>query len=209
MRVQGWDPVLIVSQIICLQSIHYITLSLVIPPLLSSLTSRSLLNYSGGPRTVAHIMDWREMAARPAINKGGVWERVRGAWTGGKKVDQSEGREEQGVSWDYGVDSKRGWIIGVAWIAACAVDIVPLYYLIRRPTHILDFALTLHFLHLLFTTYYAKAFPTSFFYWVVQALGAILMIVFGEQLCVKREMSSELDIAWNPGAEEIELGDPR
>jgi hypothetical protein len=88
-------------------------------------------------------------------------------------------------------------------------SIAPLYYLIRRPTYILDFALTLTFNHILFTTYYAKAFPTSLYFWVVQALGAILMIVLGEQLCVKREMSSELDIAWNPGAEEIELGERR
>ncbi|BEJ14291.1 hypothetical protein CspHIS471_0400580 [Cutaneotrichosporon sp. HIS471] len=124
-------------------------------------------------------------------------------------VSQSEGREEQSVAWDYGVDARRGWIIGATWITACAVDIAPLYYLIRRPTYILDFALTLNFNHLLFTIYYAKSFPTSLYFWVVQALGAILMIVFGEQLCVKREMSSELDIAWNPGAEEIELGDPR
>lgn len=61
-------------------------------------------------------------------------------------------------------------------------SIAPLYYLIRRPIYILDFALTLTFNHLLFTTYYAKAFPTSFYFWVVQALGAILMIVFGEQV---------------------------
>ncbi|TXT12579.1 uncharacterized protein COLE_02989 [Cutaneotrichosporon oleaginosum] len=152
-------------------------------------------------------MDWREMAARPAVRTGGVWERVRGAWTGGKKVAQHASEGEGGVAWDYGVDGRRGWIIGAAWIVASGVDIAPLYFLIRRPTYILDFALTLTFNHILFTTYYAKAFPTSLFFWVVQALGAILMIVFGEQLCVKREMSSELDIAWNPGAEEIELGD--
>lgn len=77
----------------------------------------------------------------------------------------------------------------------------------RRPTHILDFALTLVFNHLILTTYFAKAFPTSFFVWVVLILGAIFTIVVAEQLCVKREMNSELEIGWNPGAEEIELGD--
>jgi len=61
-------------------------------------------------------------------------------------------------------------------------SIIPLYYLIRRPTYILDFSLTLTFLHLLFTTYFAKSFPTSFFYWVVQALGAVLMVAVAEQV---------------------------
>jgi hypothetical protein len=67
-------------------------------------------------------MDWREMAARPAVNTGGVWERVRGAWTGGKKVAQAEESEEQGVAWDYGVDGRRGWLIGLAWIVASGVE---------------------------------------------------------------------------------------
>lgn len=73
------------------------------------------------------------MAARPAVDSGSVWEKVRGAWTGGRKVQQttSEGegdggdgegsRGEQGAAWDYGVDGKRGWIIGAAWLVACAV----------------------------------------------------------------------------------------
>lgn len=61
-------------------------------------------------------------------------------------------------------------------------SILPLYYLVRKPTHILDFALTLNFNHLILTTYYAKSFPTSIYYWVVQALGALLMIVISEQV---------------------------
>lgn len=69
-----------------------------------------------------------------------------------------------------------------ALVAGADGSIAPLYYLIRRPTYILDFALTLTFNHILFTTYYAKAFPTSLYVWVVQALGAMLMIVFGEQV---------------------------
>lgn len=62
------------------------------------------------------------------------------------------------------------------------ISILPLYYLVRRPTHILDFSLTLNFNHLILTTYYAKSFPTSIYYWVVQALGALLMIVVSEQV---------------------------
>lgn len=73
-------------------------------------------------------MDWREMAARPAVPTGSVWEKVRGAWSGGKKVGEGvEGQEQEGeggetVAWDYGVDRRRGWIIGAAWIVASGVE---------------------------------------------------------------------------------------
>lgn len=79
-----------------------------------------------------------------------------------------------------------------------------LYYIVRKPTHILDFALTLNLNHLILTTYYAGAFPLSIFYWLVQIAGAVVMIVGAEQLCVKREMQTDLNTTWN---EEIELGD--
>jgi hypothetical protein len=125
-------------QIICLQAIHYLTLSLLVPPFLTGLATPSLLEYSGGSQTVAHIMDWREMAARPAVDSGGgAWKKIRGAWAGGKKVSvgteegkgEQEGAKGEGtgegegeLAWDYGVDDRRGWIIGVAWIVAAAVE---------------------------------------------------------------------------------------
>lgn len=104
-------------QIISLQACHYMTLSIIVPPLLSAFTSPDLLEYSGGSRAVGHIMDWREMAARPAVPMGSTWERIRGAWAGGKKV----GTHDTGA-WDYGVDDKRGWVLGFAWIIATAVE---------------------------------------------------------------------------------------
>ncbi|AFR97709.1 hypothetical protein C343_05857 [Cryptococcus neoformans C23] len=217
MRVQGWDPLLIICQIISLQTIHYLTLSTLLPPFLTTLTSPDILIYSGGPSTVSHVMDWREMAARPTVNKGtfpGVegWRKLRGAWAGGKwigKVKQKGESEAKGVKeeeekeemWDYGVDKKRGWVIAGTWMLAFAIDILPLYYIIRRPTHILDFALTLIFNHFILTTYYSASFPTSIFYWLVQACGAVLMVVSAEALCVRREMKSALEIGWSPDAE--------
>ncbi|WVR03751.1 hypothetical protein IAU60_000746 [Kwoniella sp. DSM 27419] len=223
MRVQGWDPVMIICQIISLQTIHYLTLSTILPPLLTSFTSPTLLAYAGGSSTVSHIMDWREMAARPTISKDsfpGVegWRKLRGAWAGGKEigsvahpeledggeVDDYRVIDENKVLdeyWEYGVDDKRGWIIGGAWLVTFAVDILPLYFMIRRPTHILDFALTLIFNHFILTTYYSASFPTSFFFWLIQVLGAVLMVVVAEQMCVKREMQSELEVGWQPNVE--------
>lgn len=115
-----------------------------------------------------------------------------------KGVKEEEEKEEM---WDYGVDKKRGWVIAGTWMLAFAIDILPLYYIIRRPTHILDFALTLIFNHFILTTYYSASFPTSIFYWLVQACGAVLMVVSAEALCVRREMKSALEIGWSPDAE--------
>lgn len=83
-------------------------------------------------------MDWREMAARPTVNKGtfpGVegWRKLRGAWAGGKwigKVKQKGESEAKGVKeeeekeemWDYGVDKKRGWVIAGTWMLAFAIE---------------------------------------------------------------------------------------
>ena len=69
-----------------------------------------------------------------------------------------------------------------------------LYKLVRRPRLILDFALTLVFNHLVLTTYYSAAVPTSLFFWLVLLGGAALTIVVAEQLCVKREMSEGLNV---------------
>lgn len=67
-------------------------------------------------------------------------------------------------------------------------SIFSLYHLVRRPTHILDFSLTLVFVHLILTIYYSSSFPTSIFFWLVVALSSVVQIVLAEQLCVRREM---------------------
>lgn len=82
-----------------------------------------------------------------------------------------------------------------------------LYSLIRRPRLILDFTLTLMFNHLVLTTYYSNALPSSWFYWGVMAASSCLMVITAEQLCVKREMSEGLTVASaNPDVDEMEMG---
>lgn len=57
---------------------------------------------------------------------------------------------------------------------------------------VLDFALTLILNHTILTTYYASSFPTSLFFWLIMSIGALLLIVFAEQLCVRRELREGL-----------------
>lgn len=82
---------------------------------------------------------------------------------------------------------------------------------------ILDFSLTLIFIHFILATYYSGSLPLSLFFWFVMAASAVIMIVFAEQLCVKREMHEGLGPAVVPtrnmdeddDVEAIELGDRR
>jgi len=78
-----------------------------------------------------------------------------------------------------------------------------LYHLVRRPRLTLDFTLTLLFNHLVLTTYYSAAIPTSLFFWIVLLGSSFLTLLLAEQMCVKREMNEGLVIATNS----LEAGD--
>jgi len=57
---------------------------------------------------------------------------------------------------------------------------------------VLDFSLTLILNHTILTTYYASSFPTSLFFWFIMSIGTLFLIVFAEQLCVRRELRQGL-----------------
>ncbi|KAF9224136.1 hypothetical protein BS17DRAFT_795655 [Gyrodon lividus] len=204
-RQTSWDPVLLVSQIISMQTLHYLTLSVLIPPLLAVFAEPSSLTYEGGAANVGMIMDWREMASRPTVRgmQGEErWSSYYGAWSGGKQVGSGwDGR------WDGRGDPIRGWVIAACWMIASSADIYYLYTLIRRPRFMLDFALTLVFNHLVLTTYYSASIPTSLFFWLVMFTGSAWTVIMAEQLCVKREMTEGLGVsAPRDEADEMELG---
>jgi len=189
-----------------MQSLHYLTLSVFIPPLLAVFAEPKSLNFEGGTANVGMIMDWREMAGRPTVRgmqEEGRWSQYSWAWSGGRRVGYGWDQ------WDGRTDPIRGWIIAFCWLVACSADIYYLYVLIRRPRLILDFALTLVFNHLVLTTYYSASVPTSLFFWLVMILGSALTVILAEQLCVKREMNEGLVVPvqqGNDSVEEMELG---
>lgn len=197
-----------------MQTLHYLTLSIIVPPLLAIFSEPSSLIYQGGAANVGMIMDWREMAGRPTVRHGGIpgeqrWSLYGSAWSGGKQV---------GVGLDAGhmsegMDATRGWIIALCWLAACCADVYYLYALVRRPRLILDFAITLMFNHLVLTTYYSASIPTSLFFWLIMVAGSAWIIIAAEQLCVKREMNEGLVVSQSQprdgDLDEMEMGDTR
>lgn len=209
-KSSNWDPVLLISQIVSMQTLHYLTLSLFTPALLTLFAEPTSLAYEGGASNVGMIMDWREMAGRPTVRgiyDSEKWGSYSWAWSGGKILGFIWREDQLGG----GLEPMRGWIIAFCWIIACLADIYYLYVLVRRPRLILDFAVTLALNHLVLTTYYSSSIPTSLFFWAVLLAGTAMTVIIAEQLCVKREMNEGLNVApvrahEEDDLEEMELG---
>lgn len=210
-----WDPVLIISQIFSLQALHYLTLSLLIPPLLWVFAEPNALSYEGGPANVGMVMDWREMAGWPTVHglagddrRG--WSVFRGAYSGGRRIGTGTWidpfKDESNLyRWDGRTDHMRGWVIAFCWMVASCCNVFYLYTLIKRPRLILDFSVTLLFNHIVLTTYYSAALPSSPFFWIIVIAGTALTVVATEQLCVRREMREGLRTV-APELDEMEMG---
>ena len=90
--------------------------------------------------------------------------------------------------WQHTHDTRRGWAISAAWAMTVFFDVQVLYYLVRKPTHVLDFVCTMHFLHLVLTSYFAGSLPVSLYWWAVMFAHGSLCIVFAERMAIQREM---------------------
>lgn len=60
--------------------------------------------------------------------------------------------------------------------------------LIARSKLVLDFALTIHFIHLVVTSLYSHEIPGNLFWWALQACSATLMTSLGVWACQWREL---------------------
>lgn len=85
-------------------------------------------------------------------------------------------------------------------------SIIPLYYLVRKPTLILDFAATMTGLHFLFTTAHVQSPPLGFFCYGIYALGIVVLVVGAEQLAMRRELRRGL---WGDRQDDYEMSTRR
>ena len=60
--------------------------------------------------------------------------------------------------------------------------------LIARSKLVLDFALTIHGIHLLVTSFYTHEIPSNMFWWALQAFSSTLMTSLGVWACQWREL---------------------
>ncbi len=106
-------------------------------------------------------------------------------------------------------DVTVGWMLGLIWMlnsliwsvylecggtmpaarpADMAHSVVFLLLLVARSKLIPDYALTIHFLHLVVTSIYCKSVPTYWFWWGLQTASASLMTTLGVWSCRYREL---------------------
>lgn len=60
--------------------------------------------------------------------------------------------------------------------------------MIARSKLVPDFALTIHFIHLVITSLYSHGIPDTLYWWLVQAASAALMVFLGMWACQWREL---------------------
>ena len=110
-------------------------------------------------------------------------------------------------------DSTLGWIVGMCWLLTgfvtsvhqpcslfslsthttktnTSLSVIPILILTTQLSTSLvpDFALTIHFLHLLTTSFYTRRLPTNLLWWTLQAASAGLMVLLGVWVVRYREV---------------------
>ncbi|EON68915.1 hypothetical protein W97_08173 [Coniosporium apollinis CBS 100218] len=85
-------------------------------------------------------------------------------------------------------DITVGWMLGLVWMLNSLICVVFLLLFIARSKLIPDFACTIHFLHLVVTSFYSHSIPTNLFWWALQIASASLMTFLGIWACQWREL---------------------
>lgn len=85
-------------------------------------------------------------------------------------------------------DVTTGWTLALCWLLGSLITVIPILLLIARSKLVPDFALTIHFIHLIVTSLYAHRIPNTLYWWLVQAASAALMVSLGMWACQWREL---------------------
>jgi hypothetical protein len=65
-----------------------------------------------------------------------------------------------------------------------------LWYFVKRAKPCLDFAVTVHVIHLVASWAFNGSFPTTFSWWILNIICVAVMCVCGEFLCMRTEMKA-------------------
>ncbi|KAF1928806.1 uncharacterized protein M421DRAFT_4646 [Didymella exigua CBS 183.55] len=85
-------------------------------------------------------------------------------------------------------DTTVGWTLGLVWMLNSLTSALFLLVLVARSKLVLDFALTVHAIHLVVTSLYTHAVPSHLFWWALQMASATLMTSLGVWACQWREL---------------------
>ncbi|GJM94019.1 hypothetical protein PR202_ga10630 [Eleusine coracana subsp. coracana] len=168
-----WDPWLIVSQIVCIQCLYYLTLGVLMSILVGTRVPRLTLLY---------LFDFATLTPRTPTGWCVIASFILAAVAG------------------YDRDLMRDFIMlelnecNVKDAIECMVRSVFqrfcagfMLYVIERAKKCLDFAATLYIIHLFICIVYG-GWPASVTWWVVNITGLAIMSLLGEYLCIRREL---------------------
>ncbi|KAJ5748909.1 uncharacterized protein N7511_010605 [Penicillium nucicola] len=85
-------------------------------------------------------------------------------------------------------DTTIGWMLGLVWMLNCFISVIFLLLFVSRSKLVPDFALTIHFLHLVATIFYTRSLPANLLWWGLQFASAAMMTSVGMWACQRREL---------------------
>ncbi|KAI1768508.1 integral membrane protein S linking to the trans Golgi network-domain-containing protein [Hypoxylon sp. FL1150] len=85
-------------------------------------------------------------------------------------------------------DTTQGWLMGFVWLCCAGVVIIAMVTLIGRSKLVLDFALTLHLVHLVVVTLYTGFLPRNVAWWLTMVVSSIITVSGGSYGCQWREL---------------------
>jgi len=85
------------------------------------------------------------------------------------------------------VHTSSGLVTIFSFMATSIIGAVALMVVVERAKKCLDFAATMHIIHLMVCMFYS-GFPTNWLWWLLMLATMIVTAVLGEYLCWRREM---------------------
>ncbi|KAK3941291.1 putative integral membrane protein [Diplogelasinospora grovesii] len=86
-------------------------------------------------------------------------------------------------------DTTQGWLMGFIWILDGGLFMaVAIVLLIGRSKLVLDFALSLHFIHLVITSLYTGSLPANSAWWISMAAASAVSVALASWGCRYREL---------------------
>ncbi|KAH9905767.1 integral membrane protein S linking to the trans Golgi network-domain-containing protein [Xylariomycetidae sp. FL2044] len=85
-------------------------------------------------------------------------------------------------------DTTQGWLIGFVWLCCAGAVVVAMVALVSRSKLVLDFALTLHIIHLVVVFLYTGFLPRHVAWWATMVLSCAVTVFGGTYGCQWREL---------------------
>lgn len=161
-------PLKILTQILLLQTIFYISATILI--LFSALVA-------GKHFSLDLVLNWKSLRGDTTVG----WM-LGLVWLMNSLIGYASMLRGRFAPWDAILEGDNGILI---WICDRVVSIL---LLVSRSKLVPDFALTLHFLHLLTVSLYSHSLPQNILWWLLQIASSALMISLGVWSCQYREL---------------------